>query len=1251
MSSGGVTSLVQYLAGDNDTHKYQDAVRLRVGHVISVASGTATITIGGDTTQIAGVPYIGGTPSVASNNSVLVLQQGSQLVVLGTPANFSGGVTPLTDVAYVNQPNVFTQINTFNANVVVNANVQAGGPPNTAAQLSTLRTAGDETNGVVLENDNLGGYGSAIRVFSKQNFGGNAILESARLQVQGESSWASAPNTNTFFRVLLQTAGTLTERMRLNSNGQLQLPATGSTGGLLIGGDTTLFRVSANVLSLNTGLQVHNGSYMAIGRAPIRDYLLVTDVNHPGTSTNVAGILMQPAFPATTTNYGAQYEGNVRTVASAFTMSSGYVFHANAPALGATSAVTTMVGAQIENQGVSGVTNAYGIFVAPQSGASNFNIGARIDSAAAGALWLAGDTNTTGNPGAINWGTGRDTNLYRSGVSTLHTDGKFEVTQTGTTGSIVITNSTGGPWHLILQRTDVASSAIEVWNDSGSFGVFNNSGARMFEANQVGVFVTASYLQPLGNSGLPSSVANQPIFAGGFSSPNSGRLYIGDGTGWSFRFAKRTGSADTDLFFFADSGVFTTGSHIISGGDITTGAASVLKSTSASDLFLDSVGAATKIHIRPNNQTEVGLFSSTGLTMAATNIIQFTSGYTYAAQATGVALLMNSPGSDWGNVGANAANKWQLGHGGNGVLGTAVLEWEATPRVRVIGQLLVAPTSDQVVFQVTGNGTQTNPYVQIQNNGGTHVYETLYGESATQSTINQWLTFQNSPSSSFALVAGNSFITYLTPVANSSYEAWNSMVTQTNATVNWTGGVYGFLGQAYHPGTSTGTINLAVGVFGKVQSDASAGNITQAYAVFGKIQNNATVTTGTSFYAEQEYGASGAGTGAAITNSYGFLISARLKGSTLSVGGRIDVPTGAGSKVTLWLAGDVDPTTAPGGITFGTSRDTSLYRYTTSGVAIDGSTGGNILLVRGSTTQLQWGDRSSSQDWIGYVTSGIFRLFASTDKFAIDSSARTSIGTSAAVDTAKQLLITSSGATTEILAGVINGASNPAAGIDRNGSVYARNLNYKKRAVVAQSGYGSTGVSQYDQHPTILSYGTQGQTIIAPYSLVTFTTSASINDKAGWVGLGGNICERDLEPDCSIVISTGATITSYRVWAGLTSADLSGVGAPTTQHVMAFRYDTGTDGTTWHAITCNGASGVTNTDSTITVSASTVYRFRIVYDAANAAVRFFINDQLVATHSTNLPGATTGLFDEVNVNNLAAATRAMGFSEMITYLG
>jgi hypothetical protein len=56
---------------------------------------------------------------------------------------------------------------------------------------------------------------------------------------------------------------------------------------------------------------------------------------------------------------------------------------------------------------------------------------------------------------------------------------------------------------------------------------------------------------------LPSSGGTNAFFTGGYGSPTTGKLVLGDGTGWSYFLSKRNSGTTTDLYQFADSGNFT----------------------------------------------------------------------------------------------------------------------------------------------------------------------------------------------------------------------------------------------------------------------------------------------------------------------------------------------------------------------------------------------------------------------------------------------------------------------------------------------------------------------------------------------------------------------------------------------------------------------------------------------------------------------------------------------------------------------
>jgi hypothetical protein len=64
----------------------------------------------------------------------------------------------------------------------------------------------------------------------------------------------------------------------------------------------------------------------------------------------------------------------------------------------------------------------------------------------------------------------------------------------------------------------------------------------------------AGSIRPTGGTDLPAQVNNNAIFVGGSGSPDSGRIIIGDNSGWKYKISNRVGSVTTDLVTFMDTG-------------------------------------------------------------------------------------------------------------------------------------------------------------------------------------------------------------------------------------------------------------------------------------------------------------------------------------------------------------------------------------------------------------------------------------------------------------------------------------------------------------------------------------------------------------------------------------------------------------------------------------------------------------------------------------------------------------------------
>lgn len=138
-------------------------------------------------------------------------------------------------------------------------------------------------------------------------------------------------------------------------------------------------------------------------------------------------------------------------------------------------------------------------------------------------------------------------------------------------------------------------------------------------------------------------------------------------------------------------------------------------------------------------------------------------------------------------------------------------------------------------------------------------------------------------------------------------------------------------------------------------------------------------------------------------------------------------------------------------------------------------------------------------------------------------------------------------------------------------------------------------------------------------------------------------------PDCYIKFRTGTAgtdIQAVRLWVGLSNGSQAtlAAGATPALHLAAFRYDTVADTTVfWRCVTAAGTATQTVTITTVAVAADTAYDMVVI--VAAAATRFYINGVLVATHTTNLPGAAAVANAAMTVTTLAALAKNARWSK------
>ena len=180
-------------------------------------------------------------------------------------------------------------------------------------------------------------------------------------------------------------------------------------------------------------------------------------------------------------------------------------------------------------------------------------------------------------------------------------------------------------------------------------------------------------------------------------------------------------------------------------------------------------------------------------------------------------------------------------------------------------------------------------------------------------------------------------------------------------------------------------------------------------------------------------------------------------------------------------------------------------------------------------------------------------------------------------------------------------------------------------------------IAHYRQNPNATTVGIDGTTNTATQfgatlTLVQDTTGEYINylsanpSGSNWGIRTTNFTELSgaTSPVWMCSGKTGASasdLTNLRMWIGMCNSNPIGSDNPGVIPMAMFRYATGVDGTAfWRTVTDDGASS-TITTTTVAVAINTRYEFRIEWLRAGS-IDFFINQQLVASHTTNLPSAT-----------------------------
>lgn len=302
-------------------------------------------------------------------------------------------------------------------------------------------------------------------------------------------------------------------------------------------------------------------------------------------------------------------------------------------------------------------------------------------------------------------------------------------------------------------------------------------------------------------------------------------------------------------------------------------------------------------------------------------------------------------------------------------------------------QQVIDVNSDIAPLILTGHTTQTSPYLYITNDAADRQYLTLRGEIVHNQNGVYFRTWSSAVTAGSTAGFQHDFVLNASGAsATNQYSLFNMDVSIAQ---NFTGDLTALAAQVNWSSTGTHSTGIMVGVKGSIViGSSSAGTVTTAHSVLAaaNIANATTITTLSLLKATTP-----ASTGSA-TNMYGLWVDPMTKGGTLSVGARVDTPTGGGSKYCLWLSGDSDSTAAAGGVTFGASKDTNLYRSAANTLKTDDAliastvTDGSVLVLK--------------QTVVPFSKGGVLTAGAGTFRFYVDGGDWTIIQVRASVGTA-----------------------------------------------------------------------------------------------------------------------------------------------------------------------------------------------------------------------------------------------------------
>ena len=250
-----------------------------------------------------------------------------------------------------------------------------------------------------------------------------------------------------------------------------------------------------------------------------------------------------------------------------------------------------------------------------------------------------------------------------------------------------------------------------------------------------------------GSTGLPSATSATLFMASGFSSPDIGRIFVGDGTGWKMYFSKRSSSTTTDLVTFQDNGNVGIGTSspaykLDVNGDVKVGTYLYMGSEGSGSVLGD-ISTGNYLRFLVSNGEKMRITSG-GLVGIGNTSPQ-------------VPLSVTSSGDNWGvfigpNAGSTTGKRLKLGYFGTSDYAAIQSINDGTSVTSLVlqkdgGNVGIGTTSPSEKLEVNGNikatnllsGTYTPTLTGVYNVASSTAYELQYMRVGNVVTVSGYI--------------------------------------------------------------------------------------------------------------------------------------------------------------------------------------------------------------------------------------------------------------------------------------------------------------------------------------------------------------------------------------------------------------------------------------------------------------------------------------------------------------------------------